>query len=176
MQKLVPGPWDNDLSQRQTHHQLSHPGTPTSDFILLNILVFSNLCTQHGAQAHNPKIKSHMLYGLSQPDAALPMILDEFHHCSDSQCPLLYIRALMASRSATIEVKWSRACSYGFPAQPLFAIQRGPRGNPYMWCHIHFLMFPKQPSIRLAVRHYQKELLFLLHFRFDSFIANQMNI
>ena len=29
----------------------------------------SNLYTQRGAQTHNPKIKSHMLYQLSQPDA-----------------------------------------------------------------------------------------------------------
>ena len=31
-------------------------------FIYLN-----NLYTQHGAQTHNPKIKSHMLFQLSQP-------------------------------------------------------------------------------------------------------------
>ena len=29
MQGSVPGPWDHDLSQRQTHKQLSHPRTPT---------------------------------------------------------------------------------------------------------------------------------------------------
>ena len=29
---------------------------------------FKNLCTQHGPQTHNPEIKSHMHYPLSQPD------------------------------------------------------------------------------------------------------------
>ena len=34
--------------------------------LFLNLFV-SDLYTQHGAQIHNPKIKSRMLYWLSQP-------------------------------------------------------------------------------------------------------------
>jgi len=33
----------------------------------LSFYLLSNLYTQHGAQTHNPKVKSHMLFWLSQP-------------------------------------------------------------------------------------------------------------
>jgi len=33
---LIPGPWDHDLSQRQTLNQLSHPGVPDGVFSQLS--------------------------------------------------------------------------------------------------------------------------------------------
>lgn len=36
-------------------------------FIYPSIHPFNNLCAQHGARSHNPKIKSDMLFQLSQP-------------------------------------------------------------------------------------------------------------
>ena len=53
----------------QTLKWLSQPGTPflkTFDFILLFVL--SRLHSERGARTHDPKIKSRMLYRLSQPD------------------------------------------------------------------------------------------------------------
>ena len=46
---LIPGPWDDDLSQRQMLNQLSHPGTPLYENFFL-----SKLYAQPGASTHNP--------------------------------------------------------------------------------------------------------------------------
>jgi len=35
----IPGPWDHDLSRRQTLSRLSHPGTPTEGFLKGSVLV-----------------------------------------------------------------------------------------------------------------------------------------
>ena len=36
---LIPGPWDRDLSPRQTLHRLSHPGVPELTILLMELIL-----------------------------------------------------------------------------------------------------------------------------------------
>ena len=38
-------------------------------FLFFNFIYLSNLYTQHGARTHDPEIKSHIFFQLSQPGA-----------------------------------------------------------------------------------------------------------
>ena len=58
--------WAEIKSKSQMVKQLSHPGTPTFYFYYFYFFL-SNLCAQHGAQVHDPEIRSHTCHWLSQP-------------------------------------------------------------------------------------------------------------
>ena len=58
MWDTIPGSQDHDLSQRQT---LNHWATRAPLFF-----IYKDLYNQYGAQTHHLKMKSHMLYWLSQ--------------------------------------------------------------------------------------------------------------
>ena len=78
---LIPGPWDHDLSRRQTFNQLSHPGAPKIFEFKLNtlqltcsVLLVSGLECSDSSVADNTQCPSHQGPSL-MPITPLPLPL-----------------------------------------------------------------------------------------------------
>jgi len=79
MRDLIPGPWDHDLSRRQTLNQLSHPGAPhilLVNHVLKNVDINHVIVTKYFSWAYIiswrylMELKESGLWGLTEPTSS----------------------------------------------------------------------------------------------------------
>ena len=95
----IPGLQDHALGRRQAPNCQATQGS-------LKILFLSNLYTQHGAQRHNPEIKSYRLYKLSQPSAPKKCFSDPIP-CNQITKSLIKVALESSGEERTIQLTWN---------------------------------------------------------------------